>query len=141
MASHEPSIGTYGQHLLVRLANVEHGGALDSPAAISVFLVSLVRQIDMRILHGPHTATAESGAIEYGHSGVVILYESHAAIHTYPHRRELFLDLFSCRPFSVDTVLAVCCQHFGAHTVSEFAILDRGHHWESGQLGDWMTSR
>ena len=80
----------------------------------------------------------------YGHSGVVLLYESHAAIHTYPARRSLFLDVFSCKLFDVRSVVQISHETFGNFNIAESTVLDRGHHWDANieiELGRWLESR
>src|SRR4029453_5733758 len=94
----------YGMHLTLRLAGVRRPEALDDPTAISRFLIALVTCLGMRILAGPIVAREEASIEKWGCSGGVILYESHAAIHTYPHRGAAFVDVFSCRDFAVAKV-------------------------------------
>lgn len=144
MPKAEPGASVYGQHLLLRLGRVELQHALDNSSGVAAFLSRLVALVGMRVLAGPFVATEDADSSRYGHSGVVILYESHAAIHTYPRRRELFLDIFSCRPFATDCVLQVCREHFGEHEVLERTLLDRGQHWSLpglARLEEWMPSR
>ncbi len=121
----------YGQHLCLRLGGIARRSALDDVEAVRSFLVELVRSIGMRILAGP-LAERESGPEEKrGCSAVVILYESHAAIHTYAHRGEAFLDVFSCRRFDTPTVLRTLERFFGRFEVLEETCEDRGRHWNT----------
>jgi S-adenosylmethionine decarboxylase len=120
---------TYGTHLMLRLGGIERAQALDSPAGIHRYLRDLVDGIGMRILDGPYTKTEDVESSRYGHSGIVLLVESHAAIHTYPRLLTLFLDVFSCKSFDVSSVIAITQQRFGTFEVIESAVLDRGHHW------------
>ena len=136
--------GVYGQHLMLRLCDVTGAERLDDPDGINEFLVTLVHAVGMRILDGPRVATEQGDRSHYGHSAIVLLYESHAAVHTYPVRREMFLDLFSCRTFRVADVLSVCGKSFGSFGVRELTLLDRGHHWEApveDHLPDWVRHR
>ncbi|WP_062993080.1 S-adenosylmethionine decarboxylase family protein [Nocardia anaemiae] len=144
MTSIDTQARSYGQHLMLRLCDIERVDALDDATLLSDFLVALVHAIDMRILEGPHAAAESGDDDHYGYSAVVILYESHAAVHTYPNRRELFLDIFSCRAFEAQQVYNTCTRFFGGFTVSEYAVLDRGLHWTAPaaeRLSDWMESR
>lgn len=134
----------YGIHLMLRLGSVEGVQELDSPVAIEEFLRRLVRGIGMRILDGPYMKTEAADSESYGHSGIVLLYESHAAVHTYPTRRALFLDVFSCKAFEVAEVLATARFAFGDFEVVETSLLDRGHHWGSdapAELNSWTGTR
>jgi S-adenosylmethionine decarboxylase len=120
---------TYGMHLTVRISNVERQSVLNDSDAVSNFLVSLVDRVGMRILAGPMVGIEEGVPEKRGLSSVIILYESHAAIHTYPELGEAFVDLFSCKRFSVETVLDTLESYFGSFSVAEQGVVDRGIHW------------
>jgi S-adenosylmethionine decarboxylase len=121
----------YGMHLMLRLSQIERIDAIDDSVRLGEFLVSLVRKIGMKVVNGPHLASEEGSSQTYGHSAVVILSESHASVHTYPRREELFLDVFSCRPFDQSDVMCTCEEFFGRFVVSERTLLDRGYHWHA----------
>jgi S-adenosylmethionine decarboxylase len=134
----------YGTHLLLLLSSIENGEALDSPAGLCKFLVDLVTRVGMRVLDGPRVVTESTDSEKYGHSAVIILYESHAAVHTYPAHASLFLDLFSCKPFDDKDVISACRELFGGFEISERLLLDRGTHWNSSaetSIRDWMGTR
>ncbi len=122
-------IDTYGLHLTLRLDSIEDREKLDDPETVKRFLQSLVRRVKMRVLAGPLTGREDGGPDHSGVSGVVILYESHAAIHTYPHLGAAFVDIFSCRDFDHEVVLGVCRDFFGSHRVRELETQTRGRHW------------
>ena len=44
---------------------------------------------------------------DWGLSGFVIIAESHISIHTFPERRYLNIDVFSCKDFDIDNA----CSH------------------------------
>jgi S-adenosylmethionine decarboxylase len=121
---------TYGLHLTLRLGGLKRD-ALDNPDTVALFLRTLVSNIGMRILAGPLVAHEEGPEETAGYSGVVILYESHAAIHTYPHRAAAFLDVFSCQQFSIAQVQDTLSAHFGSHEVLEQRVAERGLHWSA----------
>jgi S-adenosylmethionine decarboxylase len=130
----------YGMHLMLRLSQVERIDAIDDPACLGEFLVSLVRKIGMKVVTGPLLASEDGGTeTTYGHSAVVILSESHASVHTYPRRGELFLDVFSCRPFDQSNVIRTCEEFFGGFAVSERTVLDRGYHWHASASASLRT--
>ena len=134
----------YGMHLTLRLAGVRRPEALDDPTALSRFLSALVTCLGMRILAGPIVAREEGSIEKSGCSGVVILYESHAAIHTYPHRAAAFVDVFSCRDFAVAQVTDTLAEHFGDHHVVEQTLADRGLHWSTDtptEMLEWRHER
>jgi len=43
---------------------------------------------------------------DWGVSGFVIIAESHISVHTFPERRYVNVDIFSCKEFDVETVVA-----------------------------------
>jgi S-adenosylmethionine decarboxylase len=119
----------YGVHLMLRVAGMRDSEALGDPRSVDRFLTALVDRIGMSVLAGPLVGTEGGGPDRAGVSGVVILYESHAAVHTYPARGEAFVDVFSCRPFATAQVVAVLTEHFGPLDIKEQEIRRRGRHW------------
>jgi S-adenosylmethionine decarboxylase len=135
---------TYGHHLLLRLSGIRDVGALERPEQVAECLRTLVQRVGMRVLAGPLIGQEEGPPEKRGCSGVVILYESHAAIHTYPALGEAFVDLFSCRAFDLDTVAGTLEAFFGPHRIAERTVLERGVHWSpdaARELDTWMRSR
>jgi S-adenosylmethionine decarboxylase len=135
---------TYGLHLTLRLSDIQGRGALAESATIADFLKALVGRIGMRIRSGPLIGEETGSAEKSGCSGVIILYESHAAIHTYPSLGEAFIDVFSCRAFDVAVVIETVEIFFGAHQVSEQRLSERGLHWDraiADELAEWKQSR
>ncbi|HXG42717.1 MAG TPA: S-adenosylmethionine decarboxylase [Dehalococcoidia bacterium] len=50
---------------------------------------------------------------DWGISGVVMIAESHIAVHTFPERGMVWADIFSCRPFEAGPVLDDLRRRFG----------------------------
>ncbi len=135
---------SYGFHLMMRVAEVERPTALADPNVVSAFLRSLVDRVGMSILAGPLVETESGGPERFGVSGVVILCESHAAVHTYPDLGQAFVDLFSCRAFDRGAVTGVVTEFFGRHQVVENELRPRGAHWGTDvarQLRSWSRTR
>ncbi len=135
---------TYGLHLTLRIAGIERRSALTGAKPVADFLTTLVDRIGMRILAGPLTGEETGDPERRGWSGVVILYESHAAIHVYPELGEAFLDVFSCKDFSVQAVRETLGDFLGDFCVVEEHVLDRGHHWDAGvkrEMSGWLARR
>jgi len=61
----------------------------------------------------------------YGLSGFVLIAESHISLHTFPYRRFLNADIFSCHPFDVGQALRYLEETFELESYNH-AILDRG---------------
>lgn len=134
----------YGLHLILRIKDLEKNLSLNDSAVISDFLVSLVGRLKMRILAGPLVEIEEGSPEKSGCSGVVILYESHAAIHTYPFLKEAFIDIFSCKVFEDDIVLNIIRDYFGPYQVAERTLLQRGTHWSASimkEMQNWQIAR
>ncbi len=62
---------------------------------------------------------------ESGISGIVIIAESHISIHTFPAKRYVSVDIFSCKPFNVDEAVQGLVEYF---RLVEFRrqVFDRG---------------
>ena len=135
----------YGVHLVLRLVNIERRSALDEAETISNFLKALVARVGMRILAGPLTAAEDGPGDKRGKSGVVILYESHAALHTYPELGEAFLDIFSCKePITPRPCWKCWKSSLGAYSILEQDQFDRGIHWGAdihAEMETWRSRR
>jgi len=134
----------YGLHLMMRVSSVRNRAALSDGEMINRFLVDLVGELGMNVLAGP-MVTEEAGEPQRaGYSGVIILYESHAAIHTYSNLGEAFLDVFSCKPYDMTRVERVMNRYFGDFEVVEQTTLGRGVHWGTNverEMETWATAR
>jgi S-adenosylmethionine decarboxylase len=135
---------TYGLHLTLRLSQIERHGALDGAGPVGDLLTTLVDRIGMRILAGPLVGEEKGVPEKRGWSGVVILYESHAAIHTYPELGEAFMDIFSCKWFDIDVITDTLNEFLGSFTIAEKHLFDRGVHWGpdvAAEMTGWLRSR
>ena len=134
----------YGLHLMMRVSNVRNQAALSDGENINRFLVELVHTLDMNVLAGPMVTEEAGEPQKSGISGVIILYESHAAIHTYSNLGEEFLDVFSCKPYDVTRVEGVMKRYFGEFEVVEQTTLGRGVHWGTNverEMESWREQR
>jgi S-adenosylmethionine decarboxylase len=62
---------------------------------------------------------------DWGVSGFVLIAESHISIHTFPEKRFLSLDIFSCKTFDVSRAVEIVTEAFGIQKVEQ-NLLDRG---------------
>jgi S-adenosylmethionine decarboxylase len=124
-----PAAHHYGDELSMRIVDVERVQSLRDDATIERLMVQVVERVGMRILAGPLVGTEHGGPQQSGKSAVLILAESHAALHTYPELGQAFFNLFSCRPFSESTVLATLTEFLGGFAVAERTIVRRGDGW------------
>ena len=142
--SSQLNASTYGMHLTLRIADIEREQALNGSAEVGSLLTTLVDRIGMRVLAGPLVGQENGDADHAGWSGVIILYESHAAIHCYTDRREAFVDIFSCVEFSVDTVIEVLRERLRDFTIVEQNLFHRGVHWGTdveSEMRKWALQR
>lgn len=91
-------------------------------------LENLVRHIDMKILSGPHTAWCPVKGNE-GWSGTVIIETSSITFHSWTesHYPVIQLDVYSCKDFSIKTILLWLSQ-FEPEKI-DYKFLDREHNF------------
>lgn len=89
------------------------------------WLRKLVKIVDMQILFDAQAVYCEDLGNE-GVTGIVGLTTSHASFHSWHMAKEPFLtmDLYSCRDFLSEDVLAHLHEGFGAKCV-KFIVIDR----------------
>jgi len=106
----------YGPHLILDLNNCK-SAALNSLEACFAFLNDLPEKIGMSKITQPYIFRY-SGEIpeDNGITGVVIIAESHISIHTYPQKRFVFMDIFSCKPFNTEMATEYAIDFFEAET-------------------------
>jgi S-adenosylmethionine decarboxylase len=119
----------YGDELTLRLSAVSDTRLLDDDRALITFMRDLVTRIGMTVIAGPLVATEQGPPEKAGKSAVVILAESHAAIHTYPHLREILANIFSCKPFREEDVLDEFHRLVGEYRITEHTLNRRGEEW------------
>ncbi|MDQ7810289.1 S-adenosylmethionine decarboxylase [Amycolatopsis sp. A133] len=143
-AAHQWADHFYGAELTLRIAEVTDVTALWEDAAVAGLLTTLVADIGMRVIAGPVVGTELGTPEKAGKSAVVILAESHAAVHTYPGLGQLFLNIFSCKPFEEATVLRTLERLLGPFTVTERNLVNRGEDWPAdlpAATKRWDTER
>ena len=60
-----------------------------------------------------------------GITGFVVIAESHISVHTFPHRRYVNIDIFSCKSFDSEKALREVQDMFGLQRVKSW-LVDRG---------------
>lgn len=109
----------YGPHLTLDLSECQAGHLLDDLSFIFELLTQLPQRIGMHKITEPYVvrcAGAQPG--DEGITGVVLIMESHIAIHTYTAKRFAFVDVFSCRPFAERQVVEYFNQTFLPQQIS-----------------------
>ena len=88
----------FGEHITID----GYGGdyeLLNNKETISSVLFGLPEKLSMKILSKPMVVSAPANWVKDpgGWSGCVIIAESHISIHTFPKRRFMSADVYSCR--------------------------------------------
>lgn len=91
-------ITQFGEHITID----GYGGdpkLLNDKKIVSFVLSDLAKKLDMHTLSQPLVIQAPDNAIKDpgGWSGFVIIAESHIALHTFPKRRFVSADVYTCR--------------------------------------------
>ena len=92
----------FGPHLLLE----GYGSPkekLSDLGMISDFLDVFPSKLEMTKIMPPYVFKYDGGEIkeDWGVSGVVLIAESHIALHTFPEKEFFTLDIFSCKEFDV----------------------------------------
>ena len=115
----------FGPHLVfdgsgcpsTRLSNLD---------ALYRLLDSLPERIRMTKIMPPYVFRhGVAGDESEGVSGFVLIAESHISVHTFPARRFVSADIFSCESFDVEDALAALREAFAPRRV-DWKLLDRG---------------
>ena len=102
----------FGPHLLLEACGARKE-KLQDIALISDLLDNFPDKMQMTKIMPPYVFKYDGGEIkeDWGISGVVLIAESHIALHTFPEKGFFTLDIFSCKEFNirqaVDIVLEV----------------------------------
>lgn len=115
-------------HLIVR-AMVKNPPIKERLDALSSWLESLVKSMDMKILSGPHVAYSELEG-NRGATGVCIIETSHVIIHVWDETDPAMvqLDVYTCGKLNEDVIVRHL-RKFDPLKV-EMMLLDREHKLE-----------
>ncbi len=90
------------------------------------FLDGFPARIGMTKIAPPQVYTYHGKKDEdWGVSGFVLIAESHISVHTFPERKYLNVDIFSCKPFDADESAELVKRRFGLRRI-ESRVLERG---------------
>lgn len=99
---------------------------MEDPDIIFRFLDEYPDAIGMTKITVPQVYTYEGQRPEdKGLSGFVLIAESHISVHTFPIRKYLNIDVFSCKNFDAQKAVRELRETFSLETVRTW-ILDRG---------------
>ena len=114
---------------------------LASPAEIYDFLDQFPEQIDMTKIAGPYITDYDApNEMDSGITGVVIIAESHISVHTFPRKRYVSVDVFSCKPFDVWGAAEIIKNVFVMQK-AEMKVFDRGQEFPNNPVPALDISR
>ena len=124
-ASRKSKFG-YGPHLM--LDGYECNTAkLDDMSFVFALLDTLPGRIGMTKIMPPYVFyyDGKGKPEDRGFSGVVIIAESHISLHTYPDKRFLTFDIYSCKKFDIDQTVEYMVKAFGIGSYDK-RVFNRG---------------
>jgi S-adenosylmethionine decarboxylase len=95
-----------GTHLILDLKDCEEIKRLSSKRFIRKFILKAVDISKMKPISKPMVIYYEpKEKEESGVTGFIIILDSHISVHTYPFKKSLYFDLFSCKSFDSDKMI------------------------------------
>jgi len=114
----------YGLHLTLDCYKCDEE-VLNDEETLSEFLDSLPEKINMNKICEPKIV--KCGAVSEkdsgGLSGFVMISESHISMHTYPKRRFMTMDVYSCNKFDIEKVKELVSKIFAVGIFEENVII------------------
>lgn len=118
----------FGKHLMLDLRECDQA-KLDDLELCFALLNDIPDRIKMKKISAPHVFRYRAEQEEdRGITGVTLIAESHISLHTFPVKGHAFADVFSCKPFDVDLVIAIFVQAFAVKKFDSYTQ-DRGKHF------------
>ena len=115
----------FGQHLTIDASFCNRKKLTDQSLVYDI-LNNLPKKLGMIKMTLPHVVKwMDPGATIDGVSGFVMIAESHISIHTFPEKDYVFIDVFSCKGFDVDSAVKLLVNAFGAKKHTE-KVINRG---------------
>lgn len=111
------------RHFIFRAVGANALGAGDVEK-VNQWVLDLVRKIDMEILIAPQTVYCGLEGNE-GITSVCVISTSHIAMHAWESSKEIQLDIYSCKTFSIEAVFEHIEALVGKYTKSDFLCLRR----------------
>ena len=122
----------FGLHLTLDLEDCDELLLQDLRLTHDV-LQSLASQLGMTALTPPTAFHYDGGASprDEGITGFIVIAQSHISIHTFPHKRFAFADVFSCRTFDTAAATRLLALAYRS-TVHTAHIVERGRNFPWG---------
>jgi len=113
-------VNHYGKHVVLTAGACN--AALLEKEKIADFCRDMVEKIDMVAFGEPFVERFGEGD-EVGISAVQLIQTSAITIHTNDDARDMYLDVFSCKDFDAETVLAVVNEWFAPESLEHEVLL------------------
>jgi len=124
MGAVKPEFG-FGVHLMIDGYGCDRV-SLEDMSLIYNFLDDYPAAMNMTKIMPPYVFRYHGSVPDdWGISGFVLIAESHISIHTFPEKRYLSLDMFSCKPFDTQRAAVTIKDYFNIQKY-EMKVLDRG---------------
>ncbi|KKR60773.1 MAG: S-adenosylmethionine decarboxylase proenzyme [Parcubacteria group bacterium GW2011_GWA2_40_37] len=130
-----PKTIQFGEHVMID----GYGGnseLLNNQEVVSFVLSDLPKKLGMKTLSSPMVVSAPDNGIKDpgGWSGFVIIAESHISVHTFPKRRFISADVYSCKNnLDTKTIIAYFTDTFKLSDV-ETNFIKRGTRYPAENL-------
>lgn len=125
----------FGEHLTIDGYGGDEKKLNDRELVLSCFS-ELVGNIGMKMLASPEVYFAKGNDIKDpgGWTGFVVIEESHISIHTFPKRRFVSIDVYTCQSgLATDAIIAYFKEKFSLHDV-ETNFIRRGTRYPAESL-------
>jgi len=106
-------------HHTILIATVRRPSAKIECGDLEQFLHRLVKRIGMQELFKPIAIHGK-----YGFTGIVGIVTSHIAFHYFEEDHTLHFDVYSCKPYDIDTLLKFIDEYWGIEH-GEILFVDR----------------
>jgi len=110
----------YGKHVILTASGCND--ALLEKDKIADFCRDMVKRIDM-VPFGEPFVERFGGGDEVGISAVQLIQTSAITIHTNDEARDMYLDVFSCKDFTAETVVKTVEDWFGPASIDSQTLL------------------
>jgi S-adenosylmethionine/arginine decarboxylase-like enzyme len=119
-ASAEETAESWGYHLILNCRGGDVSAVTD-PKQIEQFVIELVEQIDMKRF-GEATIVHFGSAHLTGYSLMQLIETSSITAHFVDQNGDAYIDIFSCKPFSEETALAVVRKYFRPKNIQSYYL-------------------
>jgi S-adenosylmethionine decarboxylase len=116
----------FGPHLMMEAYGCDTDRLVDL-SLLTDLLDELPAKMGMNKIMPPYGFKYKDGQVpeDWGLSGIVLIAESHIAIHTFPAKGFITVDIFSCKHFDVSTAVNMIVDAFQPKSWDE-QLLMRG---------------